>query len=92
MKEFYRNADLLVSECSGTREFLSTVPWGSWHMWPGKLGELSRDAGVGHVVLKHLVIEDWSKDPNISEMMAAAVRKLYDGRVTVGYDGLVVTV
>jgi len=90
MVEFFENADLLVSECSGTQEFLSTVPWGSWHMWPEKIGEISRRAGVKHVVLKHLVIEDWSKDPDISEKMAVTVRQRFNGRVTVGYDGLTV--
>ncbi len=88
LAEFSCNADLLVAECSGTQEFLSTVPWGSWHMVPEKLGELARRSHSKHVVLKHLVIEDWCDDPEISKKMAATVRQNYDGQVTVGRDGL----
>ncbi len=85
---FCRDADLLISECSGTRAFLETVPWGTWHTWPEALAELVRKAGVNHAVLSHLVIEDWSREADVAEQMAAVVRRGCTARVTVGQDGL----
>ena len=88
LAHFYRDAELLVAECSGTREFLDSVPWGSWHLCPETLGGICNSADVAHVEIKHLVIEDWAPDPEVSEKMAAAVREMFAGRVSVGYDGL----
>ena len=85
--ELCRSADLLVCECSGTQEFLASVPWGSWHMNPNTVAQLAREAGVGRVLLAHLVVEDWSADPDISEKMAAAVRQSFAGPVAISTDG-----
>lgn len=82
-----RDADLLVCECSGTREFLASVPWGSWHMNPETVARLAREAGVKRVVLAHLVIESWTDQADIAEQMAAAVRQSFPGPVEVAADG-----
>ena len=88
LAEFSRNADLLVVECSGTAEFLATQPWGAWHLTPEKIGELATHAGVGQVILKHLVIDSWCGDPGVLDQMAASVRNGFRGPVSVGFDGL----
>ena len=85
---FCEGADLLVCECSGTADFLSSQPWGGWHMTPESVGRLAKDAGVKKVVIKHLVIENFSPDPCIAEKMVQQIRDGYAGEVTVGFDGL----
>lgn len=85
---FAKGADLLIVECSGTKEFYQTQAWGGWHMTPEDVGALAREAGVKTVVLKHLVVESFSDDPQVSEKMAETVRGLFDGEVLVGEDGM----
>lgn len=85
---FCDGADLLVCECSGTQGFLSGQPWGGWHMTPEAVAALASSANVSRVVIKHLVIEDFSKDPLISQKMAQQIREGYTGPVEVGHDGL----
>ena len=87
---FCKGADLLVVECSGTREFLATVPWGRWHMCPETVSELATRADVKRVVLKHLVIENWVEDPDISDRMAASVINMTGIKAEAGFDGLVI--
>jgi ribonuclease Z len=82
-----RDADLLVCECSGTKEFLASVPWGGWHMNPETVARLAREANVARVALAHLVVEDWSDEPEIAQHMAAAVRQSFAGTVDVAVDG-----
>ena len=88
--EFCRDADLVLVECSGTQEFLDTVPWGSWHMTPEQIGEVMREAQAKKVVLKHLVIESFKEnDQNVSEEMAKTAQKIYpEGEVIAGTDGM----
>lgn len=88
--DFCRDADLVLIECSGTKEFYATVPWGSWHATPEQVGEMMRDAGAKQVVLKHLVIESFrNNDPQVSEAMAATVRKIHPGgKIHVAADGM----
>ncbi|MBT3481397.1 MAG: MBL fold metallo-hydrolase [Opitutales bacterium] len=87
--EFCRDADLMVVECSGTKEFYDTQAWGGWHMTPEDVGRIAREAGVKKVVLKHLVIESFSKDPDVSEKMAETIRSLHpDGEILVAEDGM----
>jgi ribonuclease Z len=88
--EFCRDADLVLIECSGTKEFYATVPWGGWHATPEEVGALMRDAGVKQVVLKHLVIESFrGNDPRVSEAMAEKVRSVYpQGQIHVAADGM----
>ena len=92
LTEFCRDADLLVSECSGTREFLSRYPWGAWHTTPQTLAALASEAGVKMVMTKHFVIEDITGDVTAAPRMADQIRQGYDGEVLVGEDGLEVTV
>ena len=85
---FCKSADLLVCECSGTADFLSSQPWGGWHMTPESVGRLAKHAAVKKVVIKHMVIENFSPDPCIAEQMAQQIRDEYAGEVTVSFDGL----
>lgn len=90
---FCRDADLVLIECSGTKEFYSTVPWGGWHITPEDVGRLMKEAGAKKVVLKHLVIESFSKDPHISESMAQTIRTIYPGgEIMVAQDGMLIEV
>lgn len=88
LTEFCRGADLLVSECSGTSEFLSQYPWGAWHTTPKTLSKMASEAGVKRVMLKHFVIEDITGDITAAQRMAVQVGRGYDGEVIVGEDGL----
>ncbi len=91
--DFCRGADLLLIECSGTKEFYDTQAWGGWHMTPEYVGHIAREAGVKKVILKHLVIESFSDDPNVSENMAEVVRSLHpEGETLVAEDGMRITV
>lgn len=92
LTEFCRDADLLVSECSGTREFLAQYPWGSWHTTPETLASMASEAGVKRVMMKHFVIEDITGDLTAANRMADQIRQAYDGEVIVGEDGLEVPV
>lgn len=51
---------------------------------------MMRDAGAKQVVLKHLVIESFrNNDPQVSEAMAATVRKIHPGgKIHVAADGM----
>jgi ribonuclease Z len=92
LTEFCRNADLLVSECSGTREFLAQYPWGRWHTTPQTLAAMASEAGVRRVMIKHFVIEDITGDLAAAQRMADQIRQAYDGEVIVGEDGLEVSI
>lgn len=85
---FCRDATLLVCECSGTKAFLAQKPWGHWHMTPETVAELASRSGVKKVVIKHLVIEDFYKEPGIAEKMAGTISERFNGRVMVGMDGM----
>jgi len=86
LTEFVKGADVLLCECSGTKEFLEdpSRPWGAWHMTPAHVAGLATRAGVKRVVLKHFVMED---EPAIASM-GDAVREGFAGEVLVGEDGL----
>ena len=86
LTEFVGGADLLLCECSGTKEFLEhpSRPWGAWHMTPEALADLATRGGVKEVVLKHFVMEDESA----IAQMAEKVRRRFAGRVHTGSDGL----
>lgn len=86
--DFSESADLLVCECSGTKQFLETQGWGTWHMNPQSVADLASRSGAKQVVLKHLVIENFSDDADVSEKMAEEIRQDIKGEVQVGYDGL----
>jgi len=88
LANFCAGADVLLIECSGTAEFLRSVPFGHWHLTPEKLGEMATQAGVKRVLMKHLVIESWVDDPAVGDKMVAAVRTTYAGPVEVATDGL----
>jgi ribonuclease Z len=92
LTRFCCGSDLLVIECSGTPEFLDSVPWGGWHMNPDTVAELARDAQVGTVIIKHLVIEDWEPDPDIAAHMVKTIQQTFNGNVLLGKDGLNATV
>ncbi|MCF7688744.1 MAG: MBL fold metallo-hydrolase [Cephaloticoccus sp.] len=91
--EFCRQADLVLIECSGTKEFYASKDWGGWHMTPEDIGRMMHEAGAKKVILKHLVIENFSPDPHISESMAATIRALHPaGEIVVARDGMRLTV
>jgi len=87
--EFCRGADLMLVECSGTKAFYESVAFGGWHITPEDVGQITRDAGVKQVVLKHFVIESFSDVPDIAEKMADTVRGINpDAAVFAATDGL----
>lgn len=58
------------------------------HTVAADVGRVAADAGVGHLVLHHLIPAD---DPEIGEMQwVDAVRSTWTGPLTIGRDGLVV--
>ncbi len=86
LTEFVAGAEVLLCECSGTKEFLEhpSRPWGAWHMTPADVARLAGGAGVKKVVLKHFVMEDESAIASLGE----AVREAFAGEVIVGEDGM----
>jgi ribonuclease Z len=87
--DFCRDADLMLVECSGTKEFFDTVAFGGWHIAPEDVGQIARDAGVKRVVLKHFVQDCFTDDPNVAESLAEIARKIYPaGEIHAATDGL----
>jgi len=87
--EFCKEADIVLFECSGTKEFYATQAWGGWHVTPENIGEIVSKAGAKKVILKHLVIESFTDDPDISESMAEVIRRLHpEGEILVAKDGM----
>lgn len=88
--DFCRDADLVLIECSGTKEFFDSVPWGGWHTTPEQVGAMMREARAKRVVLKHLVMESFrGNDAGVSVAMADTVRSLHaGGEIFVAEDGM----
>ena len=96
---FARGADVLVHEAmlaSGVDRLVARTSGGERlrahirraHTEAADAARIAREAGVGHLVLHHLIPAD---DPEVAEEdWLAAVRPHFDGPVTVGRDGLVV--
>lgn len=61
---------------------------GGWHMTPQAVGRLAREAGVQRLIIKHLVIENFSDDPAVAENMASTIREHCACEVAVGLDGM----
>ena len=78
LARFAAGCDILVTECS----LPYSVPG---HMTPGDAGRLAMDAGAGRLVLVHLY------PPCDDEDIVPLVRKYFDGPVTVGEDGSIVS-
>jgi ribonuclease BN (tRNA processing enzyme) len=77
-----RHADLLISECS--------YPDGhpaNGHLTPSLVGHIAAEAGAGMVVLVHMY-RTVNGRPLCSDGLAEGVRRLFDGPVRVGYDGM----
>ncbi len=97
MIDFARGADLLVHEAMygpGVDRLVAKTPNAARlrehlmasHTLAEDVGRISRDAGVRHLVLNHLVPAD---DPHTRpEHWEAAVRTAYAGPLTVARDGL----
>ena len=99
LAEFARHADILVHEAmlaEGVERLVARTGNGARlrehllasHTLAEDAGRIASQAGVKHLVLNHLVPAD---DPQISERhWIEAVRKSWDGDLTIGRDGLVV--
>ncbi|MBZ8134196.1 MBL fold metallo-hydrolase [Afifella sp. IM 167] len=98
---FARGADILVHEAmlpAGMEKIVEKVGGGdrlrahlkASHSTAGEAGWIAREAGVGRLVLHHLIPAD---DPDFSEAdWLAATAESWEGPVTVGRDGLVVPI
>jgi ribonuclease BN (tRNA processing enzyme) len=101
LAEFARNADILVHEAmleDGIDRLVAKTGNGARlkehllasHTLAAEAGNIAAEAEVGHLVLHHLIPAD---DPEISEEdWIAAVRKTWQGPLTIGRDGLVVSI
>lgn len=99
LADFSRGADILVHEAmleEGIERLVAKTGNGARlkqhllasHSFAEEAGRIATDAGVGRLVLNHLIPAD---DPNIGEAeWAAAVRKSWPGALTIARDGLVV--
>ena len=95
--DFARNADILVHEAmhpGGVDRLVARTGNGARlkahllasHTMAADAGRIATDAGVGHLVLHHLVPAD---DPEITEIhWTEQVRTSWDGQLTIGRDGL----
>lgn len=97
LADFARGSDILVHEAmlpdgveaiiarTGLGEKLRAHMWNS-HSTAAQAAAIAREAGVGHLVLNHLIPAD---DPAFTEShWRAAVAGIWDGPLTVGRDGL----
>jgi ribonuclease BN (tRNA processing enzyme) len=101
MAEFARGADILVHEAmlmSGVDRLVARVGNGARlkehllasHTVAEDVARVAREAGVGRLVLNHLIPAD---DPEVVEAdWRAAVEPIYDGFLTVASDGLAIVV
>jgi len=79
--ELSRGADLLVLECSYPDGYVE-----SDHLTASQAAQVAAEAGVRHLVLTHFYPP--CKDPEIR----AQVARVYKGRLTLAYDGLVLSI
>jgi ribonuclease BN (tRNA processing enzyme) len=101
LAEFARGADILVHEAmleEGVDRLVARTGNGARlkehlfasHTLAADAGRIATAAGVGHLVLNHLIPAD---DPEIADShWVAAVRKSWQGTLTIGRDGLVVPI
>lgn len=101
LADFSKGADLLVHEAmlaEGVDRLVARTGNGARlrehlfasHSLAGEAGRIASDAGVGRLVVHHLIPAD---DPEIGEAdWVAAVRKTWSGPLTIGRDGLVVPI
>ena len=87
LTDFCMDADLVAMECSGTKEFLSGMPWGTWHAVPEEIAAFARKSRIQRLLLKHFVIEDISGDITAAERMAQQIRAGFSGEVIAAEDG-----
>ncbi|MER8827395.1 MBL fold metallo-hydrolase [Mesorhizobium sp. M0938] len=99
LADFAKGADILVHEAmleDGIERLVAKTGNGARlrehllasHSFAGEAGCIATDAGVGRLVLNHLIPAD---DPEIGEAdWIAAVRKTWAGDLTITRDGLVV--
>jgi ribonuclease BN (tRNA processing enzyme) len=100
LADFARGADILLHEAmleEGVERLVARTGNGARlrehlmasHSLAGEAGMIAASAGVGRLVLNHLIPAD---DPDIGEAdWIEAVRKTWNGPLTIGRDGLVVT-
>ncbi|QOF72313.1 MBL fold metallo-hydrolase [Aminobacter sp. SR38] len=100
LADFARGADILLHEAmleEGVERLVARTGNGARlrehlmasHSLAGEAGTIAARAGVGRLVLNHLIPAD---DPDIGEAdWVEAVRKTWNGPLTIGRDGLVVT-
>lgn len=101
LAEFARGADILLHEAmleQGVERLVARTGNGARlkehlmasHSLAGEAGTIAACAGVGRLVLNHLIPAD---DPDIGEAeWIEAVRKTWNGPLTIGRDGLVVVI
>ncbi|MET3582289.1 ribonuclease BN (tRNA processing enzyme) [Mesorhizobium robiniae] len=99
LADFAKGADVLVHEAmleDGIERLVAKTGNGARlrehllasHSFAGEAGRIATDAGVGRLVLNHLIPAD---DPEIGEAdWIVAVRKTWAGDLTIARDGLVV--
>ncbi|UVC19110.1 MBL fold metallo-hydrolase [Mesorhizobium onobrychidis] len=99
LADFAKGADILVHEAmleEGIERLVAKTGNGARlrehllasHSFAGEAGRIATEAGVGRLVLNHLIPAD---DPEIGEAdWIAAVRKTWAGDLTIAHDGLVV--
>lgn len=101
LAEFAKGADVLVHEAmlaEGVDRLVARTGNGARlkdhllasHSMAEDAGRIAEAAGVGHLVLNHLIPAD---DPEIgAKDWIEATRKTWSGPLTIGHDGLVVTI
>ena len=97
LADFARDADILVHEAmleAGIDRLVERTSNGARlrehllvsHSFADEAGRMATEAGVGHLVLNHLIPAD---DPDIGEAdWIDATRATWNGRLTIGRDGL----
>lgn len=79
-----KGADLLVHECSATKEVVQRYGYEKLHTWPEAVADVAARAGVKKLALVHFFRQ--TDTPETLEQMAATVRKDFNGEVILGKD------
>jgi len=85
-----QGADLLVHECSATKEVIHRYGFEKMHTWPEAVVDIASQAGVGKLALVHFFRQ--TDKPETLAQMEVTIREGFDGEVYMGQDLLRISI
>ena len=87
--ELAQGADLLVHECSATKEVVERYGYQELHTWPEAVAEIATKADVKRLALVHFFRQ--TDTPETLAQIKATIREAYQGEIFMGEDLLRIT-